>query len=137
MTSSLPADLTSPYTRHALDRQADHLRLSLTTSLTDLQRRFPQIPTHTPYVLTRAMMTLNLTVRGEAYPIRQQAKARGYTWRAGEWHRQLGTSLFHLDPAAIQQGLAQLSQMVAAEQTFFLRECTVDQPVLTRPGEQQ
>jgi len=137
MTSSLPVDLTSLYTQRALDQQATHLRLSLTRLTTDLQRRFPQIPTHKPYVLARAMMTLNLTIHGEAYPIRQQAKARGYTWRAGAWHRQLSISLFHLDPAAVQQGLVQLRQLIATEQTFFQRECSVDQPVLTQPGKEQ
>lgn len=137
MTSSLSVDLTSSYTQRALDQQATHLRLSLTRLTTDLQRRFPQIPTHKPYVLTRAMMTLNLTVHGEAYPIRQQAKARGYTWQAGAWHRPLSTPLFHLDSAAVRQGLAQLRQLIATEQTFFQRECSVDQPVLIWPGEKQ
>jgi hypothetical protein len=135
MTAPLPIDLSSSFTRHALNQQANHFQLSLTKLTTELQKRFPQVPTHLPYVLTRAVMTLNLTVHGETYSIRHQAKARGYTWRAGAWHLPLSTPLFTLETAAIQYGLVQLRQLVSTEQTFFQRECSVDQPLLVRPGE--
>lgn len=130
MTTLFPVDLTSSHTHYSLRQQADQLRSSL---MPDLRRRSPALSLPPPSAFTRAILSSNLTLEGETYVIRYQAKARGYTWRSGSWHRQISTPLFNLDSAALTQGLARLSELIAAEQGIFKRGFSLDQPLLALP----
>lgn len=131
MTSPSPVDLTSSYTHHSLRRQAQQLRSVL---LPDVRRRSSDLPVRLPSAFARARLRSTLTLDGETYAIRYQAKARGYMWRDGAWHRQISTPLFNLNAMALTQGLVRLSELIAAEQGIFKRGCRLDQLLVTLPG---
>ncbi|KQR18790.1 hypothetical protein [Deinococcus sp. Leaf326] len=125
-----PIDLMSSPTQHDVHQQAEQLRSTLRP---DLRRQFSDMPLLAPSAFARAFLSLNLSLKGETYTIRYQAKGRGYTWRTGAWHRQLSTPLFNLDTAALTQGLEQLNTLIAAEQEAFGRECNLDRVLVTLP----
>ncbi|KQQ97708.1 hypothetical protein [Deinococcus sp. Leaf326] len=130
MTPLAPIDLMSLPIQQDVHQQVEHLRFSL--------HPHPEQPSADqilllPSAVAQAVLSLSFSLEGETYTIRYQAKGRGYTWRSGAWHQQLSAPLVDLDPAALTQGLEQLTTLLATEQNVFGRDCILDRVLVTLP----
>ncbi|KQR19338.1 hypothetical protein [Deinococcus sp. Leaf326] len=130
MTPLAPINLMSLPTQQDVHQQAEHLRAFL--------RPRPEQPCPDQTLLlssavAQAFLILSFSLEGETYTIRYQAKGRGYTWRSGAWHQQLNAPLLNLDPAALTQGLEQLTTLLTTEQNVFGRDCILDRVLVTLP----
>lgn len=69
--------------------------------------------------LTAGRLQVQVTLGGDTYAQRHQAKAAGYRWASGQWHHLLSVAIRHENPASRARGQIRLDALVTADTAPF------------------
>ncbi|SMB84623.1 hypothetical protein SAMN00790413_05218 [Deinococcus hopiensis KR-140] len=76
-------------------------------------------------------LTVHLTLHGDAFALRYQAKAGGYTWTGKEWQREISTAVLGEGATEMDLGRERLLGLARAEAAMFTCASSLDTPVLS------